>query len=165
MYNCSVCKRVAVKAGKPPLMKTTIKNILAVALLFAGIALSGCIKDDDQMALSAAMPLTGDFEGPFKVLKKKPAGSGYDTIINDTLHLRLKADSGFTITGDTTNHAASNGAFINQNFIQFNDRTYNTKPQKKHLHGLYNYFYDGQKLQITRSYADTLGIIYDLKKK
>ncbi|RVT97164.1 hypothetical protein EOD41_19340 [Mucilaginibacter limnophilus] len=146
-------------------MKKHIINILIVATLLSGITLSGCIKDNDTLALATPGPITGTFEGPFKVLKKRATNNGYDTLVNDTLELTLMANNAFTVDGDTTNHAGSKGAFKNENFIQFNDRTYTDKSLKKHLHGLYNYFYDGQKLQITRSFADGVGVIYDLRKK
>ncbi|RYY36179.1 MAG: hypothetical protein EOP46_07405 [Sphingobacteriaceae bacterium] len=147
-------------------MKKRTINIITVIALFWTITFTSCLKtDSDEIFQSPPAAITGDFEGEFIMLQKKLVNSGYDTLVKDIIHIRLRADSGFTISGDTTHHAASHGAFKNENFIQFIDMRYDNKSTKRQLHGLYNYYYDGQKLQILRSYADTLGILYDLRRK
>lgn len=133
-------------------------------LLVLVAAAAGCTKIHDNQP---AVPLpVGEFTGKFLHIHKNITTSKLDTITVN-LNLSLSATTGFAITGDTTLHAGSHGAYgVNNYYIQFIDETYSpSKPfTKYHLQGVYNYLYDGTKLNINVSYADTLSLQYMFKK-
>ena len=144
------------------------KNLIYVAPLVAlilGGVLTGCLKTKENTP--APVP-SGKFGGQFRVIRKKATGPGFDTIIRTTtFKLNMKADSGYKVVGDTTKHAGSHGTYSNNDYyIQFNDVTYSETDtsKKKHLVGVYRFYYDGDILQMVRSYSDTLSYQYDLKK-
>ena len=146
-------------------MKRKLFNVLVVTLIFSVIMLSGCIKNNDS-EVPPVPSITGTFEGVFKKLRKRTSGPGYDTVIRANINLRIKADSGYTLLSDTAIHANSNGEFVNNyNYIQFADKTFKDTSKKYHLHGIYGYYYDTNRLQVFASQLDTVGFIYDLKKK
>ena len=137
-------------------MKLKHLFFLPLALLMA----SGCMKPNNNET-PIAVP-TGTFTGKFLQLRKKATGSGYDSVKAD-LTLNLNLTTGFTITGDTTQHAGSNGNFaVDASYYFFEDKT---KPSSKaHLKGYYLYAYDGTNLQLQQTYSDTLGLFYVFKK-
>jgi len=129
-------------------------------LPFAALIAAGCSKaSTDKNNYPVA---SGNFTGKFVRLRKNAAGTGYDST-KATLTLSLNLTTGFTVTGDTTQHAGSLGNFaVDANYYYFDD---STKPSSKtHLKGYYLYAYDGTTLQLQQTYADTLGYFYLLKK-
>lgn len=142
--------------------KKTIK-LMAALLLGTGIMATGCLSNKNE---STPIPSpSGTFDGQFRVLRKKTTGAGYDTVQRDTIRLTIKPDSGYKVTGDTTEHAGSHGSYeYNYYYIGFDDATYKTTSPKRHLDGVYQYYYDGKIFQIARNYSDTLKLQYDLKK-
>ena len=137
-------------------MKIKYLLLLPFALLIAG----GCMKTNND---DTPKPVpTGTFTGKFLQLRKKATGTGYDSVKAD-LTLTLNTTTGFTITGDTTQHAGSLGNYaLDASYIAFDDKT---KPSSKiHLKGYYLYGYDGTNLQLQQTFADTLGLFYILKK-
>ncbi len=142
-------------------MKTKKIGAWAVIMLFTGLLLGSCIKKDNTPIPSP----NGKFDGEFRMLRKKSVGPGYDTVIKSTIRLTTSPDSGFRVTGDTTQHAGSRGTYdYNLYYISFADVTYKTTSTKKHLNDLYRYYYDGENFQIARSYLDTLKLQYELKR-
>jgi len=131
--------------------------------LFA-VIMAGCSKTGTD---NNAIPLpTGSFTGQFLRIHKAIDDVKYDTV-KATLQLSLSSATGFKITGDTTLHAGSFGAYaVDGLYIQFVDQTASTKltPAKYHLQGIYDYAYDGTNLTIFASYADTLSFQYRFKK-
>src|SRR4051812_47977888 len=103
-------------------MKIKHLFLLPFALLIA----SGCMKTTkDETPI--AVP-TGTFTGKFLQLRKKTTGTGYDSVKAD-LTLNLNLTTGFTISGDTTKHAGSNGNFAaDASYYFFDDKT---KPSSK----------------------------------
>ncbi|RYD71535.1 MAG: hypothetical protein EOP53_23525, partial [Sphingobacteriales bacterium] len=133
--------------------KKTIRA-MAVVALFTGILATGCLKESKD---NTPIPVPqGKFSGKFIVIKKKAIGTGFDTT-KTPLKLTMKADSGYTVHGDSLgNHATSNGTYAyNYYYIQFSDKTLPDTSSKRHLNGTYQYFYDGSVLQIGAVYADT----------
>ena len=144
-------------------MKKYTMSVMAGISLFTGILVTGCFKNKDN---SPPPSPNGKFDGEFSVLKKRSAGTGYDTVVRDTIRLTLNPDSGFRVTGDTTRHAGSHGSYIyDYYYISFDDETYSTASSKYHLNNLYAYYYDGAIFQLARgSSGDTLRLQYDLRK-
>jgi hypothetical protein len=141
-------------------MKQTIL-LLAVALLG-----TGCLKSSTT---STPIPQpSGTFTGQFRALHRK-----FDQVKFDTTKAAIQivfSGSNFTVTGDTiAAHAGSNGTFqVDGVFAGFTDKTYPTTgtPAKYHLHGVYQYYYDGVVFQALRgTQGDTLRLEYDLTRK
>ncbi|HEX8022489.1 hypothetical protein [Mucilaginibacter sp.] len=109
----------------------------------------------------------GNFTGTFGALVKKASGAGYDTI-RDTISLKLTATGSlFKVAANTRKHVASYGAFAyNGYYIQFNDSLAVVPGVNKfHLSKVYQYYYDGNVLQMQRNTnGDTLTVQYNLKK-
>lgn len=128
---------------------------------------AGCLKHSDDSSSTFPVP-SGSYAGQFTRLRYNTTKNGYDTL-KANIVLTIDIKTGFKITGDTsTVHAGSFGDFsISAYAMQFADKTYSaTAPQAKiHLNGLYEYGYDGTRLQIDATYADTLGFFYDLRKQ
>ncbi len=137
-------------------MKPRYLLFLPLTLLIAG----GCMKPSNNE--NAIPSPEGTFTGKFLQLRKKTSGTGYDSVKAD-LTLTLNLATGYTINGDTTKHAGSNGSYaLDAAYFYFDDKT---KPSSKvHLKGYYAYGYDGTNLQFSQTYADTLGYFYTFKK-
>ena len=140
------------------------KYTYLLALLF--LCYTGCGKINTNVPNSIIVP-SGNFTGVFKRVHVKKGV--YDTLKANIL-LSMSVNTGFRITGDTaTVHAGSYGSYAVSNdytTIQFLDATSATKglTPKVHLNGVYNYLYDGSRLQIVANSAlDTLSYQYDLK--
>ncbi|RYY36178.1 MAG: hypothetical protein EOP46_07400 [Sphingobacteriaceae bacterium] len=144
-------------------MKKKTINVLAVVALFSGIMFTSCLKDKNEV--TPAPSITGNFDGVFKKLKKRTTGTGFDTVYKHGFAVRMKADSGYTAVSDSVSHSNSNGTFENDyNYIQFSDKTYTSGTTKLHLQGLYNYAFDGTRLQFLAGSGDTVLYFYDLRK-
>jgi hypothetical protein len=133
-------------------------------LFFLPLALmlvAGCMKSQDPITTTAPV---GTFSGNFLRLHKKASGNGYDSL-KAVVTLTLDPQTGFKLTGDTTQHAGSFGGYnYDQTYFLFSDKTVSTTNTKVHLNGYYLYATDGSRLQLQQTYADTLGFFYDLKK-
>ncbi|RYZ99985.1 MAG: hypothetical protein EOP47_15325 [Sphingobacteriaceae bacterium] len=149
-------------------MKMKTMSVMTVIMLLTGILVTGCVSNKNE-----TIPLpapNGKFDGEFRVLKKKASGTGYDVIVKDTIRLTISPDSGYRVTGDTTKHAGSKGSYVyDYYYIKFNDKTYTDTASKRHLNGVYAYFYDGTRFEIARNYGtnvlgDTLKLQYELKR-
>lgn len=136
---------------------------LIYALLFAVLFWMGCAPSSTPRPYPA-----GTFTGTFRLLHKTRATGVVDTL-KANVQLVLETNVGFKVLGDTsTVHAGSKGTYgVNSAGFLFLDNTYpkTGKPVKTHLNGEYQYAYDGtSQLQIVATSADTLAIIYDLKR-
>lgn len=142
-------------------MKNSYLYLLSLLLLLA----TGCLKNDQDMNITGNYPL-GVFEGKFSIIHRSLTTLKYDTVSSDNLKLTLSV-TGYTVTGDTTIHAASYGGFLENNAnMAFNDLTYPASgtPKKTHLSGNYIYDFDGTNLKIGSLANDTLAYVYDLLK-
>jgi hypothetical protein len=145
-----------------------MKKILLYTILGIAAIASGCIKGNDD-ATPVIQP-QGRFTGQFYRIHRNNS-----TQVKDTVKANLTLDltgNTFKITGDTSKHAGSTGTFnYNQSYIEWIDSTVPvgtnslTLP-KYHLHGLYQYIYNGTDLQFAASTypVDTLTYVYKLKK-
>lgn len=125
---------------------------------------AGCSKPK-QTAIPFAAP-TGNFSGTFKTLHYNKDISGYDSVTTN-ISLSMSLETGYQVTADTTLHANSYGNFsVSAYYMAFDDFTFNGTelPEIPHLLGKYAYSYDGSKLHMQQTYADTLGFFYDLIK-
>ncbi|RVT97163.1 hypothetical protein EOD41_19335 [Mucilaginibacter limnophilus] len=144
-------------------MKKTTINVLVVIALFSGIMFTSCLKSKNEV--TPAPKITGTFDGTLKKLKKNMTSGKFDTVFKFGFAVRMKADSGFTATSDSTLHSNSHGKFANDySYIQFDDATYASSSTKLFLHGVYIYSFDGTRLQFLASKGDTVAYFYDLKK-
>ena len=140
-----------------------------IYIIPAFLLLTGCLKSKDTTPTPFNVP-NGNYTGRFWALHKNATGK-YDTTKKANLQLYISTSSGYKVTGDTaTVHAGSYGDFaMDPNYIQFVDKTLaNTGvvPNKVHLSGIYQYYYDGSLVfQLQQAYADTLVYQYDLKKQ
>ncbi|MFD1257603.1 hypothetical protein ACFQ3S_12415 [Mucilaginibacter terrae] len=145
-----------------------MKRRLLYFLLGIAAALSGCIKGNDD-ATPVIQP-QGKFTGQYYRVHRNNTTQVKDTI-KANLTLDLTSNT-FTITGDTSKHAGSKGTFnYNQSYIEWIDSTVPVGTNsldlpKYHLHGLYQYVYNGSSLEFAASTypIDTLIYIYKLKK-
>jgi len=131
---------------------------------------AGCLKHNDEVDNTLPVP-SGTFSGTFKVLHINTQHSGYDTTQRVNITLTMDVNTGYKVLSDTTTiHAGSYGGFILDAYnIQFADQTLSstgTAPNDKiHLDGIYQYGYNGSRLQMVKGFADTLGYVYDLTKQ
>jgi hypothetical protein len=136
---------------------------LIFLVTMSAILSTGCFKaKNDTVPLPVPQ---GNFSGQFSYIHKRPGSVvKYDTS-KAQLVLTL-ANNRFKITGDTaTLHAGSRGLFgMDAYYMQFADSTVYQSPTKFHLHGVYQYLYDGTALQIGASSGDSLSVFYDLRK-
>ncbi len=141
-----------------------MKQIWTPLLIIITVFSAGCFKQSPNATLST-LTLAGTFNGPFTYYHKRPNGKVDTSTANITL---TTTTSGlFKVTGDTSKvHAGSHGYFIlNPVYAQFVDSTATVlNPPKVHLFGIYEYSYDGAKLQIAAS-NDTLAYFYNLQKQ
>ncbi|WP_345951667.1 hypothetical protein ABDD95_09580 [Mucilaginibacter sp. PAMB04274] len=112
----------------------------------------------------------GKFTGQFYRIHRNA-----NTQVKDTVKAEIVLDlvsNTFKVTGDTTKHAGSNGKFnYNQSYMEWIDSTVpigsnSLNLPKYHLHGLYQYVYNGTNLEFAASTypVDTLIYLYKLKK-
>lgn len=141
-----------------------MKHKLIYFLPFILMLGAGCLKHNDDTNPQLNVPI-GIFNGTFKVLHINAAHTGYDTTQKVNLTLAMDLTTGFSVTGDTsTVHAGSHGDFaLDAINIRFADNSGTSS--KIQLNDLYDYTYDGSNFIISRSYADTLGYLYTLKKQ
>jgi hypothetical protein len=130
-------------------------------LFFLPLALmlcAGCLKDTTSNV--TVTPPIGSYSGTFIRLHKNAQGV-VDTV-KGNINLTLDPSTGFTLTGDTSKHAASKGTYnYDSSNILFTDKS--APSTKIHLNGYYVYGANSTQLQIQQS-TDTLGVLYDLKK-
>jgi hypothetical protein len=143
-----------------------MKLRLLYIIPFIALLATGCGKTNSGDLPTVPLP-TGNFTGQFLRVRRSETTGLFDTA-KANLNLSLSQSTGFAITGDTTTlHAGSYGSYAaNAYYMQFADKTYSsTLPFKKyHLEGVYNYSYDGSKLEIYVDYADTLSLQYSFVK-
>ncbi len=140
-------------------MKHSFKFLLPALLILA----SSCTHLTNQ---NTPVPVpTGKFSGKFRSIHLSYNPVKYDTVKAQII-LTTTSNGNFKITGDTsTVIAGSHGLFALDNvYIQFQDSTKTVAKQaKKHLNGVYKYYYDGTTFQFVAS-NDTLSHQYDLKR-
>jgi hypothetical protein len=137
-------------------------------MLPALFVLSACLKTES--AVNVPTP-TGTFNGEFRLLRKKVNQVKFDTV-KANIQLVFTDNTNYKVLGDTVLvHAGSKGTVemgkgASAGLIAFTDTTYpkSGKPAKTHLNGVYQYYYDGSKLQMVANSADTLSLQYDLKR-
>jgi len=133
-------------------------------LPFLILLAAGCSKPK-KTELTFTVP-SGTFNGTFKRLHYNMATSSYDSVMTN-ISLSMDLTTGYQVSADSTLHANSHGNFsVNPYNIAFDDFTFTGTelPVIPHLLGLYDYSYDGTKLHMQQTYADTLGFFYDLIK-
>lgn len=127
---------------------------------------SACLKDTKTPDVQPNYPL-GAFAGKFTRIHTNPATLKKDTAYA-TIQLAMSSSTGFAVTGDTaTVHAGSKGGFGGTvNVVDFNDVTWSSpiSKNKTHLHGIYNYTFNGTAFQMQGVSGDTLKYQYDLIK-
>ncbi|NCD67933.1 hypothetical protein [Mucilaginibacter agri] len=131
------------------------------------MALSSCLKSNDDNAASQLTVPSGTFGGQFYVVHRK-SSTTFDTTNRTNLILTISKADGYKITGDTSvNHAGSYGDFsMNYSQIQFLDQTMPKSGTltKAHLSGIYNYTYDGTKFFMYNTTGDTVSVQYNFKR-
>lgn len=143
-------------------MKRNLFYLLPLLLILG----EACSPKSDNIPI---LTPSGSFKGKFRMLTKNNSTGAVDSTVKDTaLILKLTSPYHFAVTGDTaTIHAGSKGNFgYDGNFMSFLDSTYKAGPQaKRHLVGVYQYFYNGTLLQLlrTNSTQDTV-LRYDFNK-
>lgn len=126
---------------------------------------AGCSKPK-KTEVTFTVP-SGTFTGTFKQLKYNSSTNSYDSV-GTTISLNMSLQDGYRVTADSTAHANSHGNFsMDAFYIAFDDFTFSGTelPAIPHLLGKYAYDYDGSKLHMQQTYADTLGFFYDLVKQ
>ena len=143
-----------------------MKRKLTYVLLCVAALATGCLKEDNDTTTPIVQP-QGKFAGKFWRIHRTINTNKTDTLKLD-VQLEL-TNNNFQITGDTSKHAGSKGTFdYNNAYIQWTDSTVPTgsnslKLPKIHLHGLYQYNYNGSDFRFAAS-NDTLFYYYELKK-
>jgi hypothetical protein len=142
------------------------KSILISSVLL--LLVSSCIKDNSNNNI--VIP-TGVFAGQFSRVHLNLKTNKLDTL-KANITLTLSAVTGYIISGDTTNHAASHGPYSadGQN-MYFTDKTLPLypvstapPPVKTHLNGIYLYSYNSSALQLSLV-TDTLAFYYNMTLK
>jgi hypothetical protein len=142
-------------------MKQKLNYLFPLVILLTLVA--GCVKNTSTPVV---LPV-GNFAGTFTRLHLNPFTNKIDTI-TAKLNIPMSAANGYSVTGDTTHHAASHGTYIVDGVnIQFSDITFPTNTSaatlaaKTHLSGIYQYVYSAPSLIIQFS-NDTLVLNYTL---
>ena len=144
-------------------MKRNLLYVLPLILMMLGAA---CSPKSDNTPVPTPQ---GTFKGRFRLLVKNSSTGAIDSSVKDTaLILKLSSPYRFAVTGDTSKvHAGSKGTFGYDGYnMQFIDSTYKAGPQaKRHLVGIYQYYYNGAILQLQRVNATgDSALRYDFNK-
>jgi hypothetical protein len=139
-----------------------MKHKLLYLFLLSVIIATGCVKSVNP---PAPIVPSGTFTGVFKRYHRHIDTAKYDSLIVN-LTVKFKTPSfTFAVTGDTTLHAGSHGAFdLSSQYMLFGDSTVSTNSTKYHLSGAYLYSFDGTNLAFYATSGDTLLNGYALKK-
>src|SRR5579872_5810133 len=146
-----------------------MKYRLLLLVAAAALLMVGCFKTTSDLANSSNVTaISGTFTGQFRLLHRSTDKVPFDTTsCNITLTINPTGNT-YTVTGDTTTvHAGSHGTYaVSSPYIDFSDVTYPKSgiPNKTHLNGIYQFYYDGTNFQMLAYSIDTLSLQYLLKK-